>query len=111
MHNLKSIFKLKPILLSIMVLLLTAFFLRAWSVDNPIFWFILIPSSPPGHGIMCAQTVVDSSIGWPLSFLKSYGGGCEINLLLNPISLILNFVAFLVLGRTFFVRKPKTPSI
>ena len=104
--NLKDFFKLKIVLFAIIAIIVTGFFGKAFALNNPVLWLTFIPSSPPGPGAACTLANVNIPFGWPLQFLKAYGtNGCEIDLLLNPISLLLNLGVFLIIGRIIFRKK------
>ena len=100
--DIKSFFRLKFVLFAIVAIVVAIFLGRPPFLNNPVFWFTLIPSSPLPPNVICTFGIVDYSLGWPLSFLRSYGGGCTADLLLNPISLLLNFGIFLIIGRLIF---------
>ena len=107
--NIKSFFKLRFVLFSIVAITVTGFLGRAFSLNNPVFWFTLVPHSPPGPGIACLSVITDIPFGWPLFFWRTFGtNGCEVDFLLNPISLLLDFGVFLVIGEVIFKRRKKS---
>ena len=104
--NLKSFFKLKFILFSLVAIYLGCLlklkpFLFQFILWEP-FWFV-IRSAPLR---ICTLMMRHEFFGWPFPFLISTASpDCGGSLWLNPIGLLLNFALFLVVGKIIFWRK------
>jgi hypothetical protein len=65
-------------------------------LNIPFFWLRISLSTSSSY----LDVVVDDYIGWPFPFLHYSGPhGGNVVTFLNPLSLILNFIIFLLIGK------------